>query len=1431
MGAAHFDVFLCHNGLDKPAVELIARKLKRAGLQPWFDKWCLTPGGNWQAELAAGLAASAACAVCVGPSGVGDWEALELQLANDRMAKDRSFRHFLVLLPGIPEPFDTTTLPPFLSLRTWVDLRTDIEDDRAFQRLIHAIKGIAPGAEAAAFVEARDDVCPYQGLIPFDEEHAEFFFGRDAELQRLIEKLKSTRFLAVLGPSGSGKSSLVRAGLIPSLRKGALAYSNTWPICLLTPTAHPLTALTAHLMRLYPHGAMQETLDRVSEDPRTLHLAVSLALLDRPSTDNVVWVVDQFEEIFTLCQDLRIRGQFLANLLYAASIPAGRNIVILTLRADFYAKCAFFPELSSRLASHQFLVTPMAEDNLRQAIEHPARRVGLQLESKLTETILHDVANQPGTLPLLEHALLELWKCRRGHMLTLEGYQERGGVRGAIAKRAEETYEKLNTDERVIVRRIMLRLTQPGEGTEDTRRRATMTELSMKPHENEAVERVISAMTEARLLTVSGDDATNERFVEVSHEALIRGWPTLRQWIEEDRVGIRIHRRLTEAAQEWERSSHDESLLYQGTKLAQAREWRDRHQTELNQLEQDFLDMSMTLQVREEEEAKARDSRELEAAKRLADTERHRAEVAEALARSEQRARVRQRRFMFGFLFLVLIAMTTAALAVRLEKMSRSRELAAIATSKLPSDPELSLLLAREAIVVSATAEAEEALRRSLLESHVRARFKGHSKALSEADFSPNGEYVVTASQDNSARIWDARTGRSRAELKGHTGPVFSAAFSPDSKFILTGSQDATARTWDANTGQYLIEFKGHQGPVFIAIFSPNGRLILTASEDGTARIWDTGTGRELFQLKDHGRPLTSATFSPDGKLVLTAGEDSTARIWDADTGHSLKELTGHRDFVFHAIFSPDGKLAATASRDGTARVWDIGTGRKMIELTGHKGAVSSVGFSADGNFIVTSSRDATARIWKVPTGDYVAELKAHTSPISSAQFSSDSKLLVTADLNGVGRLWDTSTWRNLAELKGHTAPISTVSFSPDSKLVLTASLDSTACLWDATVGQSIGDLKGHSGPVFGAAFSPDSKLVITASRDGTSRIWDTPTGRSVAELVSHRGPVVSATFNIDGKLALTASEDTTARVWDAGTGHALTELKGHTGSVMSATFSPDSKLVATGSEDNTARIWRISNGPSSIELKGHNGPVFSITMSPDGAVVVTTSWDTTARIWDLSTGKSLHELKGHTGPVSSAAFSPDGKTIATIGLDGTPRVWETATGKLLVELHGHTAPVFSVAFSPDGRVIATAGQDRTARLWETKSGRIVATLDGHNARVSSVAFHPERNFVVTASDDRTARIWEVGTARLLMELRGHNGSIFDARFSHNGQFIVTASEDNVARIYACEVCGSVKDLLDLSQRRVTRRLTEEERQKYLPPLRYINKLIDRELF
>jgi energy-coupling factor transporter ATP-binding protein EcfA2 len=579
MGRRRFDVFLSYNSEDRIVVERIAKRLREQRLEPWWDRWALTPGNSWQEEIVEGLRASGACAVMVGPAGLGDWAREELAVAQDLAAKQRSFRIFMVLLPGAPDLSDPGLA--FLRTRTWVDLRNGVGQD-GMQDLVSAITG-SPRRRDVALADG--GICPYRGLEVFNEEQAEFFFGREADVALVVEKLTTSRFLAVLGPSGSGKSSLLRAGLLPAVRGGILPGSEAWGIRVLSPGPRPLTSLAAQMTHQFSEAPIHQTLDRLREDARSLDLAASVALSERPSSERVLLVIDQFEELFTLCSDEDERTGFLANLLYAATIPGGRMVVVIGMRADFYHRCAPYPDLRVLVADQQSLVGPLDTEGLRRAIEEPARRVGLEFEAGLTETMMAEVGAHPGSLPLLEHVLLEVWRRRRGTMLTLEAYVASGGVEGALAQRANAIYTGLSPNQRQIARRVLLRLVQPGEGAEDTRRRAEIGEL-LGLEEEDDFEAVLRALADQRLVTTGRDEISGARVVDITHEALVRGWPELRAWISEDREALRAQRHLTDAATEWDRRGRQDNDLYGGARLAY---WHGRDASELTEVERAFL--------------------------------------------------------------------------------------------------------------------------------------------------------------------------------------------------------------------------------------------------------------------------------------------------------------------------------------------------------------------------------------------------------------------------------------------------------------------------------------------------------------------------------------------------------------------------------------------------------------------------------------------------------------------------------------------------------------------------------------------------------------------------------------------------------------------------------------------------------------------------
>lgn len=600
-----YDVFLSHNKSDKTFVEEVARLLEAEGIEPFLDIWHLVPGDPWQEALEDAIDASRTCTVFLGASGIGGWENEKMRTALDKRVENSDFRVIPVLLPNIGVP-NKSRLPNFLRRLTWVEF-TSVDDETALHRLKSGIYGRKPGSGGVS--SDGQAINPYQGLRYFDQEHAAYFAGRGSFTQQLVSHLKENdkdpRFLAVIGSSGSGKSSVVRAGLLPELKRGVLDQSQDWQVLVMTPTVHPIRELAAQLVAtLYPDDPVrsQKSLafqDFFAKDKRGLNAEIQQALIGKSSKQRLLIFVDQFEELFTLCKDEAERIAFLNTLLYATDIALGQGIVVVSMRADFYTQASIYPNLADHIAAKQVPLTPMTEDEVREAIELPAQTVGLYFEDGLVDQIIRDFMGEPGALPLLQHTLYELWHKQEKATLTHSAYQEIGGVKGAISKRAEHEYQSLTQEEQLVAKRILLRLVQPGEGSEDTRRRASISELYTEQQNQEAINTVIKRLTDSRLI-ISSFDETKTQQLDVAHEALIRGWPTLKSWINEDRDFLRMYRRFGEQVREWSENDQDSAYLYRDRQLATTQEWIEHSSPKFNKTENSFLEASIEHQNKQE---------------------------------------------------------------------------------------------------------------------------------------------------------------------------------------------------------------------------------------------------------------------------------------------------------------------------------------------------------------------------------------------------------------------------------------------------------------------------------------------------------------------------------------------------------------------------------------------------------------------------------------------------------------------------------------------------------------------------------------------------------------------------------------------------------------------------------------------------------------
>ncbi|MFE7439675.1 XRE family transcriptional regulator [Streptomyces chartreusis] len=1167
------------------------------------------------------------------------------------------------------------------------------------QRWREAAEQLGDEYSAIDLAEEGASPLPYAGLRSFREQDAEWFFGRERLVEELDERLERQRFVVVIGASGSGKSSLLRAGLVPQLR-------DTVTTVVLTPGPRPLEECAVQLgalAGLTPGGLYEE----LRQDPENLGRVVRQIAARSPGR-GVVLVVDQFEETFTLCRDDVERHSFIEALVIAASAASGQCRVALGVRADFYAHCTHNPLLVEAMRDAQVPVGPMNLDELRRAVVSPAQRAGLTVEGALLASLTAQAHGQAGMLPLLSHALLEIWRRRRGNTLTLEAFEAVGGLEGSLARTAENFYGQLDAEQREMAQRVFVRLTALGEGTQDTRRPARLEELEgLAEQTHGGMAAVLDRAARARLLTLD-----HER-VELAHEALIRCWPRLHGWLTEDREAMRVLRQLTDAAHAWEALGRDPGALYRGTRLAMAAAL-DRRSTSVQ--ERKFLDASQRA-----------------------------AEGEQAAARRGAR---RLRRLIVLLTALLVVASAATVYAVRAQStatrqrnIALSQKVAQQATALRSANPALATQLSLAAYRLAPTTEARSGLL-STFATPYATRLTGHTDNVNAAAYRADSRVLATGSNDDTARLWDVTDPhhpRRLATLTGHTDKVSHTAFSPDGHTLATASWDDTAQLWDVTDPRHprrTAVLRGHTQDLNAVAFSPDARALATAGTDGTVRLWDLTNPRSprtattLHGRKDAGRAIVSMAFSPDGHTLATGVFDNTVWLWDLSASGRARRsatLTGHTAAVSGVAFSPDGKTLASASLDRTVRLWDLAGRRRparLATLTGHTDGLRSVAFSPDGRTLATASVDQTVGMWDISNPRHPsrrAVLTGHTDAAVFVAFSPDGRTLASAGDDQTTRLWDLP----LPALSGHTDTVCAAAFGPDKHTLATASDDRTVRLWSVTDPrrpQNLATLTGHKQSVCGLAVSPNGRTLATGSWDHTARLWDITDPRrprNLATLTGHGDHVNTVTFSPAGRVLASAGVDGTVRLWDVTKHSELATATGHTGGANTAVFSPDGNTLATGGWDGTVRLWDVTDprhprnlDTSAVLREGVNAAVFS----PDGNTLATTDFGDTIRLWHI-TDRRLHKgatLTGHVGTAHSPVFSPDGRTLATTGADGTARLWDLTdpgSPRTWAALTSDGKHIYTAAFSPDGHTLVTAGEDRTAQLWETSPERVAARV------------------------------------------------------------------------------------------------------------------------
>jgi WD40 repeat protein/DNA-binding SARP family transcriptional activator len=1077
---------------------------------------------------------------------------------------------------------------------------------------------------------------PYKGLSAFAESDARDFFGREELSRRLVDRLRDGRFIAVVGPSGSGKSSLVRAGLLPLLRDDAIPGSAAWPIVEMNPGSRPLEELEAALLRVAvnPPGSL---MDQLADQERGLCRVLKRVLPADGS--ELVLLVDQLEELFVLTEDEQERSHFLSLLDRAIRDPQSRLRLVVTLRADFYDRPLRHREFADLLQGRVLSVSPLSPEELERAIAAPAVGVGISLEQGLLTEIVADVLHQPGALPLLQYALTELFDRRDGDTLPRSAYKAIGGVSGAVGVRADQVYANLPEPGRVAARQMFLQLVAVGEHGAATRRPASLAELGPD------VTNSIEAFGASRLLLFDADPRTGDATVEIAHEALITEWGLLRSWIDAAQDDIRTHHRLSARAAEWHESARDPSFLLRGTQLAQLESWAHDSGLTQSDLERDFLQAS----VAEEE-------------------------TRRIVERNLERRAVRRLRALVAVLAIaavVAVAVTIFALdqshrSQQQARIATARQLAAASIANLEVDPELSILLGIEAVRKAnlngaPLPDAVEALHRAIAAS--RAVLTIRTPAAAAVAVSPDGSRIVSAGSIGIAQVgdqeaaspeaatkafvWDARTGRRVLSLAGMKAPVHDVAFSPDGSLIVTGDGDGAAVVWDARTGKRLFTLTDPDaGGGFLGVsFSPNGKLLATSDGVGRVRIWRLGT-RRVVRTIQAGAPLGAVAWNPGGRLI-GAGQlwfwsgnfsfASATRVWDARTGRLVFRTSG-QPAISALRFSPDGRDIVTPTLTGTAEIWSIAERRRVAVLTGHSGQVAAVAYSPDGKLVATGGTDGTARVWDSRTGRQLLVLAGDSATVDAVAFTPDGRKLVTGSEDGTVRVWNVTSQgsRDWLTLMADRGGVASVTFPSERRLLTSGSCDNKLKLWSARNGALISTSSGRSDHGCGvldpgtrfyqgvAATSPDGSLVAQAGANGTVQLLDAGSGRLLRTLPGGHAGVQSIVFDRTGAHVATGNWDGTAIVWDTRSGAQLRVVAGQRGIVEAVAFSPDGKTLATGGEDTTAQLWNIATGERLLTLTGHTFALTGVTFSPSGDLLATSSADGTVRVYVLPVAELL---------------------------------------------------------------------------------------------------------------------------------------------------------------------------------------------------------------
>ncbi len=1104
------------------------------------------------------------------------------------------------------------------------------------------------------------EVCPYQSLNAFTPETAQFFFGREAEIADLGSKLAKSNFVPVMGPSGSGKSSLVRAGLVTQLS------AQSWDVITMKPGSAPEAMLRATLEAFFAQQSMgtgeRRALLACLESEGLVAMANRL-----PTQKRLLLIVDQFEEVFTQCAK-EVQNRFIGELVAVgqAKTPLA---VVMTMRSDFVDDWLRVGQPPAVIRHDTVWLGPLLGENLQAAIVQPAQKQGYQIGDVLLDYLLRAVEEEENCLPLLEFVLTGLWEQRNPEKreLTAAAYLGMGKLTGALDEHANKVYGRMRDEDKKWAKQICLQLVRIDKKDKDTRQRQPKQMLlnmgGQDSQVRQAIADVIQDLVDGRLLVTDSDVATTdipasdistikskeesavhaqrEAYVDLAHEALLEGWTQFKAWRLEDRDLLRLEQRMKDAYEEWTERQDDRYLLTGGL-LAEVRENRavlsNRLSDSLPALMKYFADSD------QKDEANV-------------------AMLKTALAKSEMQEASRKIRDKLLF---------TPAQTVE----------ATIET--------ISLVGKSQAAFEDVIHPAQDALHRTFRAINEQAKLTGHKDWVTSVAFSPKGDLIVSGSDDRTLRLWDLAGNPVGQPFAGHTKGITLVSFSPKGDLIVSGSDDRTLRLWNLEGDPVGKPFVGHRDWIRSLAFSPKGDLIVSGSDDRTLRLWNlkgNPVGKPFIiqeNILSQVFSFTSVVFNPEGNRILSGNIDGTLRLWDLEGNTVGKTLPGEQAEPFVCVaFNSNGSLIVSGGTDSTLRLWNSELEPIGTPFTGHSRTVSSVAFSPKGDQIISGSEDGTLRLWDLD-GNVVGEpFFGHDSLVYSVSFNPRGGQVASASQDGTVRLWSLKNDFVAKPFAGHSSSVLSVAFSKDGSRIVSSSSDDTLRMWDLD-GKPIGKpFIGHSRAVNSIALSPRRNQVVSGSDDGTLRLWDLDGNQVDEPFIGHEGSVRSVAFSPSGYQIVSGGIDCTLRLWDVDGNLIGDSFNGHSSWVYSVAFNPVEDRVVSGSFDNTLRLWNLDGVPPiGLPFIGHSDSVYAVTFNSKGDLIISGSEDGTLRMWDLDGNAVGDPFCGHEGLVYSVATTLCGDYIVSGSADNTLRLWrgggwEDWLRHCCTQLMHHTALAF----------------------------------------------------------------------------------------------------------------------------------------------------------